>query len=78
MKCLGEMVRLRSGGPLMIVEAKEKNLVKCVWFNLTGELHRASFLPWLVERQQTVTQITATNEDTVRDEAAFVMHEQHH
>jgi uncharacterized protein YodC (DUF2158 family) len=39
----GDFVRLRSGGPLMIVERIEGNQVDCIWTSADGEPNVESF-----------------------------------
>ena len=52
----GDLVRLKSGGPPMIVLENERlNSVECVecgWFDVYGELHKEVFVPLVLEPTQ--------------------------
>ena len=39
----GDLVRLRSGGPLMTVETVKDNVVDCIWTDPSGQTNEAAF-----------------------------------
>jgi uncharacterized protein YodC (DUF2158 family) len=39
----GDLVRLRSGGPVMTVETVDDDQVKCIWSDLNGQPTDATF-----------------------------------
>jgi uncharacterized protein YodC (DUF2158 family) len=39
----GDLVRLRSGGPLMTVDAPNGDKVDCLWTDLNGQINAESF-----------------------------------
>jgi uncharacterized protein YodC (DUF2158 family) len=39
----GDLVRLRSGGPLMTVDAVKGNVVDCIWTDPNGQTDQATF-----------------------------------
>ena len=39
----GDLVRLRSGGPLMTVDAPNADKVDCLWTDLNGQINAESF-----------------------------------
>jgi uncharacterized protein YodC (DUF2158 family) len=41
----GDVVRLRSGGPLMTVESVESGVARVVWIDDRQQTHRESFAP---------------------------------
>ncbi len=47
---VGEVVRLKSGGPSMTVEALREVQVRCGWFDKAGNLHRDLFDPATIEK----------------------------
>ena len=47
----GDVVVLKSGGPLMTVEAVEPDRVYCIWFEGSA-IKRDRFLPAVLEKQQ--------------------------
>jgi uncharacterized protein YodC (DUF2158 family) len=40
---LGDLVRLRSGGPLMTVDTVKGNVVGCIWTDPNGQTDEATF-----------------------------------
>jgi len=51
----GELVRLKSGGPLMTVEEAHEHDLSCIWFEKVGNkqvLQRNSFPPVVLEKGQ--------------------------
>lgn len=51
---LGDLVRLKSGGPTMLIEEKsykgdDKSWV-CRWFDSVGSVHAATFPAWALEQ----------------------------
>jgi uncharacterized protein YodC (DUF2158 family) len=40
---VGEMVRLKSGGPNMTVDGDSGSRIICAWFDHAGEFHRLDF-----------------------------------
>jgi uncharacterized protein YodC (DUF2158 family) len=43
---VGDLVRLRSGGPTMVIEAISRKGVVCTWFDGTGNAkHTDTFVP---------------------------------
>ncbi len=52
---LGQLVRLKSGGPYMTVSDTGKNqdgfdVVLCVWFSSSGKCYIKQFLPHVLEK----------------------------
>jgi uncharacterized protein YodC (DUF2158 family) len=39
----GDVLQLRSGGPLLTVVSVNEKTCECVWFDTTGNLHRSVF-----------------------------------
>jgi uncharacterized protein YodC (DUF2158 family) len=39
----GDLVRLRSGGPLMTVETVKGNVIDCIWTDPNGQTNEATF-----------------------------------
>ena len=39
----GDLVQLKSGGPIMSVQALGRDRVDCMWFDSQGRLHEKSF-----------------------------------
>jgi len=39
----GDLVRLRSGGPLMTVDSVKGNVVDCIWTDQNGQTDQATF-----------------------------------
>jgi uncharacterized protein YodC (DUF2158 family) len=46
----GDLVRLRSGGPLMIVNAIKGDQVDCVWTDWNGQPNDATFPAYVLQR----------------------------
>jgi uncharacterized protein YodC (DUF2158 family) len=46
----GELVRLRSGGPLMTIDSIKGNQVDCIWTGLDGEPNAQSFPADVLQR----------------------------
>jgi uncharacterized protein YodC (DUF2158 family) len=46
---VGTIVRLKSGGPRMIVHVLLPQTVECVWCDSTGAPHRQTYLPAILE-----------------------------
>ena len=40
---IGQIVRLKSGGPKMTIKAKDNDAWACQWFDRNGKLHNDSF-----------------------------------
>jgi uncharacterized protein YodC (DUF2158 family) len=45
----GDLVRLKAGGPIMVVKFKIATLLLCVWTNRQGRTQRETFAPGQLE-----------------------------
>jgi uncharacterized protein YodC (DUF2158 family) len=46
----GDLVRLRSGGPLMTVDAPNGDKVDCLWTDLNGQINAESFPVYVLQK----------------------------
>lgn len=48
----GDVVQLKSGGPLMVVATKHDNGFEffCTWFNTNLEIRHESFYPYMLKK----------------------------
>jgi uncharacterized protein YodC (DUF2158 family) len=46
----GDLVRLRSGGPLMTVDAVKDDVVDCIWTDPNGQTDQATFLVKVLQK----------------------------
>lgn len=46
---IGDIVRLKSGGPKMTVTAVEDEQVSCTWFDRNGKPHSGAYIAATVE-----------------------------
>jgi uncharacterized protein YodC (DUF2158 family) len=46
----GDLIRLRSGGPLMTVDAPNGDKVDCLWTDLNGQINAESFPAYVLQK----------------------------
>ncbi len=49
---IGDIVRLRSGGPVMTVSGIDGTSVECTWFGADGKVNFHHFVAAMLEREE--------------------------
>lgn len=68
---IGDLVRLKSGGPVMVVSAKTERVCRCQWF-FSAQLHDGAFLDDVLSK---VPDVSPDVQDEARNTAVSIVEE---